>query len=540
MAETLQPINPRLYNENPPDSPYPVNVQFIVPENRLTLGFNGLVRLPYHGVEEVAGGITGWAENITLHDERFEPDGWQKAMLEFKPHIVAIPYTFLTDEPGVRKLAADIRAFVGDDVKIVVGGHEASVCTQDILDDPNIDAIVIGQGSKPMQEIVSAVGEGRTSFENINNTYYRNEDGRLVPNRIEPKTEPGRNALFIPNSSLMASRPHARRDLYEKYRNMGDGIYFVDISDPYGYYDSSGCRYRCDWCTIPGFNNYRYMVEPAERTVDEIVNRLPRGKLLFNLDDLAYSHLPTLMKVVDGLLKAGIHNDFFIQTRVDVISPRDPEQRAIMRDLLDKLAQVGNHLVFLGIESLNPIELASDNKGTDPETIIRAVKTLQGVKVNGERRMRIMAALLARPHFVKSNFDELIRDIQTIAPDYLQLTILTPQPGTPAYKKARAAGDITTNNRLLYDFQHAVVPTALPLHEFYEQYVRVPQESMPIFQMLKDISRRERAGINRTGTARRIVDTFKGLTDPSNYMKGHLESGSTQIDSSSGKIFTSV
>jgi hypothetical protein len=47
-------------------------------------------------------------------------------------------------------------------------------------------------------------------------------------------------------------------------------------------------------------------------------------------------------------------------------------------------------------------------------------------------------------------------------------SILTPLPGTDLWDTA--SRNVTTHNWEMYDIVHAVLPTKLPIEEFYEQY----------------------------------------------------------------------
>lgn len=62
-----------------------------------------------------------------------------------------------------------------------------------------------------------------------------------------------------------------------------------------------------------------------------------------------------------------------------------------------------------------------------------------------------------------------MREFALSVPEIVHLTVKTPYPGTEIWHtKAR---DLTTLDYRLFDIQHAVLPTRLPLDEFYRQLV---------------------------------------------------------------------
>ncbi|MYS56178.1 hopanoid C-3 methylase HpnR, partial [Streptomyces sp. SID6013] len=55
-------------------------------------------------------------------------------------------------------------------------------------------------------------------------------------------------------------------------------------------------------------------------------------------------------------------------------------------------------------------------------------------------------------------------------PEIVHFTVMTPYPGTEIWHTESRR--LTTRDYRLFDIQHAVVPTTLPLERFYEELVR--------------------------------------------------------------------
>ena len=62
-----------------------------------------------------------------------------------------------------------------------------------------------------------------------------------------------------------------------------------------------------------------------------------------------------------------------------------------------------------------------------------------------------------------------MREWATSIPEIVHLTVATPYPGTELW--LTESRKLATRDYRLFDIQHAVLPTRLPLHEFYTQLV---------------------------------------------------------------------
>lgn len=73
------------------------------------------------------------------------------------------------------------------------------------------------------------------------------------------------------------------------------------------------------------------------------------------------------------------------------------------------------------------------------------------------------------PSWDESRF-AAVREWAAPAPEIVHLTVQTPYPGTETWHSE--SRHLTTRDYRLFDIQHAVLPTALPLAMFYEELVK--------------------------------------------------------------------
>ena len=90
------------------------------------------------------------------------------------------------------------------------------------------------------------------------------------------------------------------------------------------------------------------------------------------------------------------------------------------------------------------------------------------------RSLGIAAAvnIIAQPQWDKRQF-EAVRQWAISVPEIVHVTVATPYPGTETWLSE--AHQLATRDYRLFDIQHAVLPTRLPLEKFYRELVRTQQ-----------------------------------------------------------------
>ena len=80
--------------------------------------------------------------------------------------------------------------------------------------------------------------------------------------------------------------------------------------------------------------------------------------------------------------------------------------------------------------------------------------------------------IIADPDWDERRF-AVIREWASDIPEIVNISVNTPYPGTESLPQQ--SGQLTTRDYRLFDIQHAVLPTRLPLAQFYEELVRTQQ-----------------------------------------------------------------
>ena len=395
-------------------------------------------------LEYLAAGVCQ-DHDVMILDLRLEKD-LQGVVERFNPDVVGIT-SYTVHVNTVRKLFSQIKSW-NLEVLTVVGGHHATVAPQDFLS-PDIDVIVMGEGVFTFKEIVEH--------------YERGEVFEGIPGVAVAKN--GRLACFEPRKVTdLDVFPFPERRFTAQYRSR----YFSEWMKPLASMRTSkGCPFRCKFCALWKLAGGRYYKRRPELVVEEL-GSLDEEYVFFS-DDESLVDAPRMMDLADMIREAGIQKRFFLYGRSDTIA-RNPE-------LLEKWREVGLERVFVGLEFFRDEDLQDICKGSSLEDNRKAVQVLQDLEID------LYASFIIRPEFTKDDFAAFARYCRDLDLDFATFAMLTPLPGTDFYAEVR--DQMITHNYDYFDFIHTLLPTELPLKDFYAEYFQLYQRAIPLSKRLK-------------------------------------------------------
>lgn len=233
----------------------------------------------------------------------------------------------------------------------------------------------------------------------------------------------------------LAGLPPIRRDLIRRH------LYLV----PNSIVVSRGCPHVCDFCYKEAFftGGKGFYTQAVDAALAEI-DRLP-GRHLYFLDDHLFGDRRFATALFDGL--RGMGRLWQAAGTVNAV---------LAPDLLERAVAAGLRSLFVGFETLSPVNLTAQRKFQNlKRDYAAAIRRLHdcGVMINGS--------------FV-FGMDDDDRDVFARTVDWAishgietsTFHILTPYPGTPLYARMHAAGRLTTSDWDVYDTRHAVFTPA--------------------------------------------------------------------------------
>ncbi|GAA5193851.1 radical SAM protein [Rugosimonospora acidiphila] len=389
------------------------------------------LRLEPLGLERVAGAIRDAGHRVRIVDlQTHTKPELAKEFLDFEPDVVGFGLNYLANVPEVIDLARWFKRQRRPPF-VFAGGHSVSFIAEHVLaqSEGAIDAIVRGEGETGAVALLAAARDGAA----------HEAPGAVTPQGSGP---PPRML-----DSIDAPRP--ARDLIRR-RNR----YFIGVLDPAASIEfTRGCPWDCSFCSAWTFYGRSYRKVSAAAAAEELAGIREHG--VFIVDDVAFIRPEHGDAIAAELERRGVRKQYYLETRADVLL-RNTEVFARWRRL-------GLNYVFLGMEALDAEGLDLFRKRISPDENMLALERARSLGLT------VAINLIVDPQWDTEQF-RLVREWALSVPEIVHLSVMTPYPGTEIWHTE--SRKLTTFDYRLFDIQHAVMPTRLPLPEFYRELVR--------------------------------------------------------------------
>jgi radical SAM superfamily enzyme YgiQ (UPF0313 family) len=237
--------------------------------------------------------------------------------------------------------------------------------------------------------------------------------------------------VYRSRERTLAALPPIRRDLIKRR------LYLV----PNSIVVSRGCPHQCDFCYVKSFfgQGRHFYTQTVDAALAEI-DRLP-GRHVYFLDDHLFGNPRFAAALFDGM--RGMGKLWQAAGTVEaVLSPR----------LVEKAATAGLRSLFVGFETLDPVNLQEQNKphnlGRDYASAIRRLHD-NGVMING-------SFVFGMDGDDEGVFDRTVEWAVRQGIETATFHILTPYPGTSLFQRIQDQQRLLHRNWDLYDTRHTV------------------------------------------------------------------------------------
>jgi hopanoid C-3 methylase HpnR len=389
------------------------------------------LRLEPLGLECVAAAIRRAGHDVRLVDlQIFGHADYERSLREWQPEAVGFSLNYLANAPEVLDLARLAKRLLPH-VYVFIGGHSASFIADELLahGDGAIDCVLRGEGETSAPRLLDAVPTGVL-------------DG--VPGAT---TGNGTHAppAFLP--TLNDVRP--ARDLTRRRRK-----YFIGVLDPCASIEfSRGCPWDCVFCSAWTFYGRSYR-QVAPEAAGEDMARIAEPNV-FLVDDVAFIHPEHGFAIGEEIERRGIRKQYYLETRCDVLLRN--------REVFAYWTRLGLKYLFLGLEAIDAEGLKLHRKRVSPSASFEALDVARALGLT------VAINIIADPGWDEQRF-ATVRDWAQSVPEIVHLTVNTPYPGTETWLTEQR--QLTSADYRLFDVQHAVLPTRLPLARFYAELVR--------------------------------------------------------------------
>ncbi len=389
------------------------------------------LRLEPLGLERVASSLLAHGHQVRMVDlQVYRHDEMWALFQEFSPDAVGFSLNYLANVPEVIDLAKSVKAR-RPGCLVFTGGHSVSFIAEHVLDQAGgaIDAVVRGEGEQAAPRLVEAAPDGALT----------EVPGVVTPGGAGPAPQLGGRL----EDNLPARHIGGRRRKY-----------FIGVLDPAASVEfSRGCPWDCSFCSAWTFYGRSYRKVPPEAAAEDVARVREPG--VFLVDDVAFIQPEHGMEIGRAIERRGIRKEYYLETRCDILVRNEEVFRYWRR--------LGLNYMFLGIESLTDEGLDAFRKRSSTDVNAKALEVA--------RRLGVTVAinLIADPDWDEAQF-ERVRQWAMEVPEIVHLTVQTPYPGTEIWHTESRR--LSTRDYRLFDVQHAVLPTRLPLERFYAELVK--------------------------------------------------------------------
>ena len=274
--------------------------------------------------------------------------------------------------------------------KVILGGPHVTSLPQEALE--HADAVVLGEAEPLWPQVIEDLGLGRLA------RIYRAAAGSIYDLRQAP----------VPRFGLLDPENYNR----------------IPIQT------SRGCPHCCEFCAGSRLYGPGYRQKTVDQVLGEIraVAEIWDRPFLEFADDNLFVDRHWGRELLERLRPLGVR--WFAETDVSIAD--DP-------DLVQALRPSGCYQLLIGLESLSRDNLAaiesSGWKAGRLDHYVRAVRTIQdaGVTVN-------TCFIVGLDHDTPGVFDDIRRFVREAEPMEIQVTVLTPFPGTPLFQRLQREG----------------------------------------------------------------------------------------------------
>jgi len=394
------------------------------------------LRLEPLGLELVAAAARRAGHEVQILDLQVEThEDYFRRLDRWRPDAVAFSLNYLANVPEVLDLARATRERLPG-CFIFVGGHSGSFTAPELLrhGEGVLDCVLRGEGEASIGALLDAAANGRGALER-------------VPGAVTLDGE-GPPPVFVKHlDDLLPAR-----DLLRHRRR-----YYIGQMDPCASIEfSRGCPWDCTVCSAWTFYGRSYRMKTPARAVEEIEQIREPG--LFILDDVAFIQAEHGMAIGEAIERKGIKKLYWLETRADVLLRN--------KEVFQLWSRIGLKTMFIGIEAIDEEGLKKFRKRVSFSKNAEALEFARSMGVN------VAINIIADPAWDRERF-RVVREWCREIPEIVNISVNTPYPGTETW--ATESRKLTSRDYRLFDIQHAVLPTHLPLAEFYAELVDTQQ-----------------------------------------------------------------
>jgi len=288
--------------------------------------------------------------------------------------------------------------------KIVIGGPHVQIYPEETINLKNVDYVVMGEGEKIFLKLIQNINQPE-KLKIITGLVFK-ENGKII-NTGKPDYFNDLDKIPFPPREILP---------YKKYFSLLAKEKIMTTM-----FTSRGCPFKCAFCDRPAMGR-GFRFRSAKNVINEIQECLKLGiKEIFIYDDTFTVNKQRVINLCNEIIKRNLKFIWDIRARVNTVD----------KEMLILLKKAGCERIHYGVEAGTEKILKVLDKGI---TLNQALKTFKLTKKIGIQTFAYF--MIGSPEETKENVLETIKFMKKLNPDFVQITLLTPFPGTRVYQWA--------------------------------------------------------------------------------------------------------
>lgn len=372
-------------------------------------------RIPPIGLAYVTAALEKADFEVTLIDNYLlnkQTDEIKSEIRRLNPEIVGVSCSSNTYQRAVETAKAVKEALPS--CKLVVGGPHPSIMPESMLEHPEIDYVVMGEGERAMTELSTHItsGEKDSELANIPGIAYRS-NGKVAKNA--PKFIEDLDEVPFPARHLLPMNLYDREAYFLSNKP-------VDVMNV-----MRGCPFGCTWCNVKeiwGSVSRSFSPQRVADEMEHLANTYGTKGIYFVGDNFTINKKRAI-EICRQIQERKLDMVWACDTGVDLVS----------REVLKAMKAAGCQTIWFGVESGAPAILKKINRGITVEQATRAFKLCREEKI--ETGISLMLGIPG----------ETVKDMQTtfkfarkLDPDWHQFNVFIAYPGCKLYEEILEKG----------------------------------------------------------------------------------------------------
>lgn len=336
-------------------------------------------------------------------------------------------------------------------VPVVMGGPHVTEMPDEALGRDggtrHADAIAVGEADLTWPRIVADVERGELC------DVYEPVDENGVEKKPDLQPYPAIPWEKLDLSQFNLVPKFARRML----RDVGGGwgsLRLIPIES------GRGCPYGCEFCTVTGFFGDSIRFRSNESIVDELLRLKSRARqehgqiAVFFVDDNFAISVKRTKSLLRDIIAADAQLPWVAQISANLL--RDEE-------LVDLISEAGGKWIFIGMESIDPVNLADVSKGFNKPGEYAGVLD----RLAKRNIYAITSFIFGMDNDTPGVAERTLQQVRSWPPGLPVFGQLTPFPATPLYERLQKAGRLTRPTHWMdfAPFQMAHTPLKMTIPE---------------------------------------------------------------------------